>query len=42
MNLSVAFEIEAEVELFKIQDYLPSISPELKGKFNTDLQERVT
>jgi plasmid stabilization system protein ParE len=41
MNLNVVFEIEAEVELFKIQDYLRGISPELARQFNTTFQERL-
>ena len=41
MNLNVVFEIEAEVELFKIQDHLRSISPELARQFNTAFQERL-
>jgi hypothetical protein len=41
MNSNVVFELEAEVELFKIQDYLRSISPELARKFNSASQERL-
>lgn len=41
MNLNVVFEVEAEVELFKIQDHYRSISPELARKFNTALQDRL-
>ncbi len=41
MNLNVAFEIEAEVELFKIQEHLRGISPGLARQFNTAFQERL-